>query len=508
MLTMDQIHHIRQLYYTQGLTNLSEISRLTGLNWKTVSKYIDKTDFNVPDPMPEETHSYKKLDPYKALIDSWLEGDKGAPRKQRHTAKKVYRQLQKEAEGFDCSYRLVADYVREKKVQLNLKKKEGFIPLIHQPGEAQADFGAADFYENSTLRSGKYFVLDFPYSNSGYLQLHRGENLECLLESMQAIFEHIGGVPREIWFDNTKTIVTAIAREGNRELTERFTRFQEHYGFEAVFCNPNAGNEKGGVESKTGYLRRTFMVPVPRFISLQEYNRQLLNDCDEDLDRPHYRFPDQMISERFAADTAALLPLPEKPFDTASYMRVRTDNWGKFKLDSGKHIYSASPELAGQDIWVKLTAEYVLVMDEHRKPVVTHDRLYGDDTQESMQWLPYLRCIAQKPRSLRNSGIYSMLPGTVQQYLDNCRNSERGRALKILSELTERTGFDSAVQTVSQAVTYQVTDADSLMNLYRRLYSDVPVLPPLTPQPGVPSLSRIDSGLSDYDLLLERGCGA
>lgn len=89
--------------------------------------------------------------------------------------------------------------------------------------------------------------MDFPYSNCGYLQLHYGENMECLLESMVAIFEHIGGVPTEIWFDNTRTIVTKIIRGGGREVTERFLRFQEHYGFKSVFCNPDAGNEKGGV---------------------------------------------------------------------------------------------------------------------------------------------------------------------------------------------------------------------------------------------------------------------
>ena len=249
MLTMDQIHRIRQLYYEQGLTNLSEIARQTGLDWKTVSKYVDMTDFNEPDPMPKENNLCPKLDPFKPLIDNWLTEDKKAPRKQRHTAKRVYRRLRKEAEGFNCSYRLVADYVKAKKLELNLKRKEGFIPLNHEPGEAQGDFGSADFYENSMRHSGKYFVMDFPYSNHGYLQLHYGENMECLLESMVAIFEHIGGVPTEIWFDNTKTIVKTIIRGGGREVTERFLRFQEHYGFKPVFCNPDAGNEKGGVLS-------------------------------------------------------------------------------------------------------------------------------------------------------------------------------------------------------------------------------------------------------------------
>ena len=509
MLPMDQIHRIRQLYYEQGQDNISEIARLTGLNRKTVTKYIDMTDFNEADPMPKKENFCPKLDPFKPLIDQWLEEDKNVRRKQRHTATKVFKRLTREVDGFNCSQRLVAEYVKEKKKQLNLKRPEGSIPLDHDPGEAQADFGAADFYENSLLCSGKYFVMDFPYSNNGYLQLHRGENMECLLESMKAIFEHIGGVPTEIWFDNTKTIVKEIIRGGGRELTERFIRFQEHYGFRASFCNPDSGNEKGGVESKVGYDRRNMLVPVPRFLSLEQYNRQLLRMCDDDGDREHYRFKPETIAERFEADKKAFRPLPDKPFDTASYHTAHTNGWGKFTLNKGKHTYSASPGHAESDVWLKITAEHVYVMDFHQNPIVTHRRLYGDEPAESMEWLPYLKYIALKPRSLFKSGIYDMMPANMQTYLYNCRNSDRGKILKALSDLTERTGFGSALQTVDQAIVYQATDPDSLRNLYRMLYADVPPLPPLTGYTGIPALGQMPSGLSDYDSLLGgRGCGA
>ena len=506
MLTMDQIHGIRQLYYEQGITNISEIARTTGLDWKTVAKYIDMTDFNDPDPMPSDSNSYPKLAPFKPLIDQWLEEDKSAPRKQRHTAFRVFDRLGKEAEGLNCAYRLVAAYVSEKKQELNLDKKEGFIPLNHDPGEAQADFGSADFYENGTRYSGKYFVLDFPYSNGGFIQLHYGENMECLLESLKAIFEHIGGVPTEIWFDNASTIVTKIIRGGGREITERFLRFQEHYGFIAKFCNPDSGNEKGSVESKVKYGRRNFLVPIPRFLSLAQYNTELLDACDQDTDRNHYRFKDEKISERFELDRKALRTLPEKPFDTASYLKVSTDGWGKFTLNKGRHTYSASPGQAGEEVWLKISAEHVAVMDLKQQLIITHRRLYGDDIQESMEWLPYLEYIARKPRSLRNSGIYGMMPENMQQYLDNCKNQDRGKILKTLSDLTKRTGFDSALQTVGQAIAYQANDPDSLQALYRRLYADVPQLPPLTGQAGIPALGQIPSGLDAYDALLEGGC--
>ena len=247
MLTMDQIHHIREMYYGQGY-KISEIARKEKLDRRTVAKYIDREDFNRPAPKPASEYAFcPKLDPFKPVIDRWLTDDKKAPRKQRHTAKRVYRRLCKEVPDFNCSYRLVAEYVAAKKKDLNLCRSKGAIPLVHYPGEGQADFGSATFYENGYKWDGKYFVLTFPYSNVGYPQLHYGENMECLLESMDAVFRHIGGVPTEIWFDNTTTIVTKIIRGGGRELTDTFQRFTEHYGFKPVFCNPDSGNEKGNV---------------------------------------------------------------------------------------------------------------------------------------------------------------------------------------------------------------------------------------------------------------------
>ena len=303
MLTMDQIHHIRELYYEQGY-NISEIAKATDTNWKTVAKYIDMADFNEPLPVPASKQRFcPKLEPYKQLIDSWLDEDKQHTRKQRHTALKVFRRLTEEVEGFSCSYRLVAEYIKRRKEELNLKRNEGFLPLEHHPGEAQADFGSAEFYERGRLISGKYIVLSFPWSNAGYLQLLYGENTECLLEGLDAIFRHIGGVPQEIWFDNGSAMVAHVVKGNGRDLTERFSRFREHYGFKAVFMNPDEGHEKGNVENKVGYVRRNYLVPTPKFDNLMVYNLDLLDKLDSDQDRPHY-YKQTRIAELFKADKA------------------------------------------------------------------------------------------------------------------------------------------------------------------------------------------------------------
>ena len=101
MLTMDKVHSIRQLYYEQG-KNIPTIIAETGYDRKTICKYIDMTDFNTPEPKVKDPENIcPKLDNYKPLIDEWLAGDRKAPRKQRHTAKRVFHRLRKEVAGFD-----------------------------------------------------------------------------------------------------------------------------------------------------------------------------------------------------------------------------------------------------------------------------------------------------------------------------------------------------------------------------------------------------------------------
>ena len=145
-------------------------------------------------------------------------------------------------------------------------------------------------------------------------------------------------------------------------------------------------------------------------------------------------------------------------------------------------------------------------MDSDLHEVVRHRRLYGDE-HERMDWIPYLRYIARKPRSLKNSGIYTMMPESMQMYMDSCESKERGKVLKVLAELTERSGFDSALNTVNTAIRHKATDPDSLMNLYRRTYMDVPLLPPLKPDDTMPQMNVImfPSDLNTLDTILRRG---
>lgn len=500
---MAQVNRIRELFFEKGL-NYAEVSRVTGSDVKTVKKYIHQEDFNPPPP-EVLGNRVSKLDRYKKDIDEWLEEDKRARRKQRHTARRIFARLgEKYGVAFDCSYRLVAAYVAEKKRKLYSTEDHFYLPLEHIPGEAQVDFGEADFYEGATKHSGYYLNVSFPYSNAGYIQLFKGENQQCLMEGLKNIFVHIGGVPTRIWFDNPSTIVTKSLKNGERLLTEAFLRFKNHYGFTAAFCNLNSGHEKGSVETKVGYHRRNLLVPVPQVDDLREFNRHLLEQCDLDMQRPHYR-KEALIKDLFGEDRGQLLPLPAVPFDEAALVTVRTDSYAKFTLNKGKHTYSTAPRYANTTLLVRLTAHEVIVLDENHREVQRHPRLYGDTPQQSMDWLPYLTQLARRPAALKYTGIYNLLPGEVKTFLDRCDGRGKRETLQVLARLSREADFTRATEALKAALDYGAKDVDSILATFSRLNSQVLELDPLVLPNSVPQMPSCRPRIDHYDRFLKGG---
>ncbi len=122
MLSMEEIQKVRDLYYNQGIDSIVEIARITGYNRKTITKYVDMEDSDKLIQRASGEHR-SKLDPYKPLIDSWLNADRDVLRKERHNAKKIHERLTEEVDGYDCSYRTVANYVAEWKQEMERKRK-------------------------------------------------------------------------------------------------------------------------------------------------------------------------------------------------------------------------------------------------------------------------------------------------------------------------------------------------------------------------------------------------
>ncbi|WP_281884147.1 IS21 family transposase [Paenibacillus sp. YYML68] len=332
---MSQIETIKDLQ-AQGLGPVAIAERLN-ITRKTVSKYMALDEF---EQGPKESHVElpSKLDPFKPLIQQWLAEDRKHRYKQRHTAMRIHKRLTAECEDYDASYPLVQRYVKRLR---EYRHKEGTLELIWQPGEAQVDFGEADFMDASgKKRMYKFLCVSFPYSNAGYVQLFGGETAECVAHGLQDLFHRIGGVPTRLIFDNASGVGRRVS--DNVRMAEVFLRFKAHYGFQITFCNPYSGHEKGNVENKVGYMRRNLFVPLPTVTDVQEFNRELLERCEADWQREHYK-KSMPIHLLFEDDKKAFLYLPKTQFNACRYTRVKTDGYGKFLVD-GKHFYSSSPD--------------------------------------------------------------------------------------------------------------------------------------------------------------------
>ena len=328
MYKVDMYVRVRRACMVEGMS-IREAARVFGLHRDTVRKMLV---YSVPPGYRRERPPRRpKLEPYTGVIDRILDEDLGLPKKQRHTAKRIYDRLRDEY-GFTGKYTIVKDYVRERR----RRGQEMFVPLSHPPGHAQCDFGQARAVIDGVEQRVHYFVLDLPHSDGCFVKAYPAETTEAFCDGHVSAFSFLGGVPQSIVYDNTKLAVAKILGDGRRKRTRVFSELQSHYLFEDRFGRPGKGNDKGKVEGLVGYVRRNFLVPIPSFESYEALNAYLEERClgrMEDRLRGH----DETIDQRMERDLEALLPLPAAPYDASdkhvsrvsslSLVRYRTNDY-------------------------------------------------------------------------------------------------------------------------------------------------------------------------------------
>ena len=259
MYTVDMYRRVRRAHFVEGMS-IREAARVFGLHRDTVNKMLE---YSVPPGYRREQPPRRpKLDPYKGVIDRILEDDQSLPKKQRHTARRIYDRLGDE-HGFVGKYTIVKDYVRERRRQT----REMFVPLTHSPGQAQCDFGEARVVIGGAEQKAHYIAMDLPHSDACYVKAYPAETTETFCDGHVSAFAFLGGVPQSILYDNTTLAVARILGDGRRQRTRVFSELQSHYLFDDRFGRPGKGNDKGKVEGLVGYARRNFLVPIPWYPS-------------------------------------------------------------------------------------------------------------------------------------------------------------------------------------------------------------------------------------------------
>lgn len=383
---MDQWNEIRRRVLVEGVSR-RQVQRETGLHWKTLTKILGHSE--PPGYRQKAPRAKKKLGPYLERIGQILKEDKALPKKQRHTAKRIFERLR--AEGYVGGYSVVKEAVRE----MEQKNREVFVPLAHEPGEAQVDFGQALVRMNGRLRKVAFLVMALPYSDAFFVMAFERECTETFWEGHVRGFEFFGGVPKKIVYDNTRVAVAQIVGGEERRLTHGFLQLQSHHLFAHRFCQVRRPNEKGVVEGTVKFTRLNFFVPVPQVRDLEQLNADLRRRCTEDQER-RLRGKEGTKKQRLEEDRAAFLPLPTVPFEACRRQSTTASSLSLVRFDHND--YSVPVAYAHHPIVAKGSCREVVLC--HLGEVVARHPRTWEKEQVHFEPLHYLALLERKPGAL------------------------------------------------------------------------------------------------------------
>ena len=450
------------------------------------------------------------IDPYVQVIDGWLVADKDVPRKQRHTARRVWQRLVAE-HGATVSEVTVSRHVARRRTELGLDRVDVAVPQEHLPGaEAEVDFGEFHAVIAGTLLKLWMFVLRLSYSGRAFHVAFATQAQEAFLEGHVLAFEHFGAVPGRIRYDNLKPAVVRVLRGRDRAEAERFIALRSHYLFGSFFCipGPEGAHEKGGVEGEIGRFRRRHLVPVPSVTSLAALNQRIAAADIVDDGRVITGRP-VTVAAAFAAEQPAMLPLPAEVFDPARLLQARVDN--RARVCVRQNYYSVPARYAGRRLAVRLSARAVEALDGPQV-VAAHQRAAGKHA-EVLTLDHYLEVLKYKPGALpgatalaqaRAAGAFT---ASHQAYWDAARHArgDAGGTRALTEVLLGHRALPAAAltQAMDKAVTSGALDPQAVLIDARRL-AGAPVAP-VIPIGALARYDRPAPALDGYDALLAGG---
>ncbi len=363
-----------------------QICRDYNISFHTLSKMLENVEPPGYQQRPGE-RPRPKLGPFLGVIEEILRLDETAPKKQRHTAKRVF-ERRRDEHGYLGSESHVRRYLAEN----DHRHAEVFVPLSQPPGEAQFDFGEAVVEIAGVRMKAALAVMSLPYSDAFFVSAYPRECTETFQAAHDDSFEFFGGVPTRVVYDNTSVAVKKVLEGPNRELTTEFLRLESHFLFTHRFCSVARGNEKGHVESLVGYHRSNFLVPVPSFASFKELNAYLTRRCEEELDRT-LRGHSETKRERLETDRAAMLGFPRTAFESRKVVYAKANSLSLVRFD--RNDYSVPTTYAHQSVTVIGGPETVKFIAQGHL-VATHPRSW-DKAQTFYEPVYYLALLESKP---------------------------------------------------------------------------------------------------------------
>lgn len=416
MIQVDEKETIRRLHFIRR-HSIRQIARERQHSRRTVRKAL--VDPSVPQYHLTAPKPCPVIGPCRAIIETWLEQDRRSPRKQRHTAHRIYDRLVGEF-AFTGSERAVRHHVSKLRTGL----EELAIPLEFDAGaDAQCDWGEAQVYIGDEPVAAQVFCMKLSYSRKPFVMAFPTQRQEAFFEGHDQAFNWFSGVPTRVSYDNLSTAVRKVLQGKNRQEQQTFTAFRSHYLFESHFATPATPREQGRVENLVGYMRRNYFVPVPRVSSFAELNEMLLERLLGDDER---RVPGQgvTIGEAWEEEKAQLLPLPRFPHRCCISRPVKANRLSLVSFDGNR--YSVPVEYGLSKLTLHAHAWRVEIACGDRV-VTAHERCYGKG-QDIMQVEHYLPLLLERPGAFpyaRPVRHWDM-PGTYRDLLDRLKERHNG----------------------------------------------------------------------------------
>jgi transposase len=378
-----------------GIGTVAGVAAKFGVHRRLVRQALASA---LPPPRHYPQRAKPKLDPVASFIDRVLEEDRRAPRKQRHTARRLHRRLLEEFPGTAVAESTVRNHVRERKRAMGLVLRETFVPQSYGWGqEAQVDWYEAWADLGGERTRLQVFAMRSMASGAAFHRAYLHATQQAFLEAHEEAFGYFGGVFRLLRYDNLASAVRKILRGHRREETVRFVAFRSHWRFAAEFCTPGEGHEKGGIEGEVGYFRRNHLVPVPVVADLDALNALLLAGCRADEGRI-LDGRSEAVGMAMAVERDHLLRPAAEGFDLAEVTFPWVDKQGCVTVKT--NAYSV-PARAGSQVEARVHPLRVEIWHGGRR-IARHERCHGR-RQQVLDLEHYLEVLGHKPGALAGS---------------------------------------------------------------------------------------------------------
>jgi transposase len=449
-----------------------------------------------------------KIEAVKEWIDAILKADQSAPRKQRHTARRIFNRLRQERSEHAVAESTVRQYVRQQKASMGNGPKEVFIAQSYGwAQEAQVDWYEAWADLDGQRQKIYIFCLRSMASGGAFHRAYPHASQQAFLEAHEHAFAYFGGVFARLRYDNLKSAVKKILRGYQREETERFIAFRSHWGFQSEFCNPASGHEKGGVENEGGYFRRNHLVPIPVARDWAHLNELLLEGCRQDEHRT-LAGRTETVGMAMAIEREQLQPLVQESFDFAEISFPQMDRSGCVRVRT--NFYSA-PVPVGTSVTAKLHAAHVEIWHQGRC-VARHERCF-DRHQKVLALDHYLEALLRKPGAMAGSTALEQCrqegkwPSAFDRYWELLRERQgRAQGTRAMIELL-LVGREKGYGLLRQAVERALETGYSDMAAVRYFLHEHALVRPVAEAVDIGDLHRYDRpapSLTGYDLLLSQ----